>query len=103
MLEILALSDCGAGTPLGVIIGLTKDVVNLLYVVTPILIIVMGSIDFAKAVIAQDDAAMKKAFPAFLKRIIAGVVVFGIFIAIRFVFNEVIGASSAWYNCWKRA
>lgn len=103
MLEILALSDCGAGTPLGVIIGLSKDVVNLLAIVTPILIIILGSVDFAKAVIAQDDAAMRKAFPAFLKRVIAGIVVFGLIIIIRFLFNEVIGASSAWYNCWRNA
>jgi len=50
----------------------------LLYVriIVPILIILLGSLDFAKAVVAAKEDEMKKAQSTFVKRLIAGVAVF---------------------------
>lgn len=50
----------------------------LLYVriIVPILIILLGSLDMAKAVIAAKEDDMKKAQTQFIKRLIAGLVVF---------------------------
>ena len=50
----------------------------LLYVriIVPILIILLGSLDFAKAVVAAKEDEMKKAQKTFVRRLIAGVAVF---------------------------
>ena len=50
----------------------------LLYVriIVPILIILLGSLDFAKAVVAAKEDEMKKAQMTFVKRLIAGIAVF---------------------------
>ncbi len=45
-------------------------------IVIPLLLIVMGSIDFGKAVIASDDKAMKDAGGTLLRRFIAAVIIF---------------------------
>ncbi len=45
-------------------------------IIVPILIILLGTVDFAKAVIAGKEDNMKKAQKDFVIRIIAGVAVF---------------------------
>lgn len=45
-------------------------------IIVPILIIVLGTLDFAKAVLAGKEDNMKKAQSTFVKRLIAGIIVF---------------------------
>ena len=45
-------------------------------IIVPILVILLGSLDFAKAVIAQKEDEMKKAQSTFIKRLIIGVAFF---------------------------
>ncbi len=45
-------------------------------ILAPILLIIFGSIDFGKAVISNDDAAIKKSTMSFLFRLISAVVIF---------------------------
>ena len=45
-------------------------------VIVPVLVIVLGALDLAKAVIASKEDEMKKAQTTFIKRVILGVVVF---------------------------
>lgn len=52
------------------------SVVQILKFVGPILIIVFGIIDYAKAVVSSDENALSKATQSLLRRIISGVVVF---------------------------
>lgn len=49
---------------------------NVAFIVIPILLIVMGTIDFVKAVMASKDDEIKKAQIIFVKRAIAAVIVF---------------------------
>lgn len=55
---------------------LVNQVLGYIRVIVPILIILFGTIDFAKAVLAGKQDNMKKAQTDFIKRLIAGVVVF---------------------------
>ena len=50
--------------------------VNLVKILVPLILLVLGSLDFAKAIFAQDDAAMNKAQKTFIKRLIIAVVIF---------------------------
>ncbi|MBO5095458.1 MAG: hypothetical protein J6B98_01095 [Bacilli bacterium] len=72
----------------------------IIKIVVPILLIVMGSIDFGKAVISSDDNAIKGAISILIKRAIAAVVVFFIPTIISAAFGLVKGAEElSGYNC----
>lgn len=60
---------------------------DILKIVIPIIIIVLGSIDFIKAIVANDDEAMKTSENKFFKRLIIGVGVFFIFPIVTFLMN----------------
>ena len=78
-------------------------IVIAIQVVVPILLIIWGMIDFAKAIIGQDEDKIKAGQKLFIKRLIAAVVVFLIVtivqLAIRLaatVGGEENNANSAW-------
>ena len=58
------------------IIELVNDVLKYPRYIVPLLIIVLGTIDFFKAVMASKEDEMKKAQKTFIKRLIIGVCVF---------------------------
>ena len=53
-----------------------KNAMAVFYVVAPILLILFGSLDFAKATVASDPAALKKASTNFAKRVAATLLLF---------------------------
>ncbi len=57
-----------------------QDILNELYLIveiaTPILVVLLCTIDIAKAVIAQDDNEMKKSQSRSIKRLIIGLAIF---------------------------
>ena len=75
----------------------------LLYpkIIVPILVIVLGMIDFAKAAIASKPDEMKKAQSDFVKRLIAGVVVFfvPVIIDILMGFADLVWAGLGYTSC----
>ena len=60
-------------------------IVNIIRIVIPIIIILLGSIDFIKALVAQKDDEMKKAQKIFIKRLIYGVIVFFVISLVSFL------------------
>lgn len=56
-----------------------------LKILTPIALLLFGSIDIAKAVVANDESKIKKAQAAFLKRLIAAIIVFLSFTILEFI------------------
>jgi len=93
------------------IINLVKIVIKLIQFAVPIALILFGSIDFAKAVIAQKDDEMRKALSIFIKRLIYAVVVFFVIVIVRLVMNVLASASlvdeggnelsvNDWRRCW---
>ena len=53
-----------------------RNIFNLIKIGVPILIIILGSLDFGKAVIADDQNALSKATSTFVKRLIAAIALF---------------------------
>lgn len=53
-----------------------KDIFFLIQIIVPIMLLVLGSIDFIKAVAAQKDDDMKKTQSTFIKRLIIAVAIF---------------------------
>lgn len=70
-------------------------IVEIIRNLTPVILIIMGSIDFAKAVMSQDNNQIKKAQSSFIKRIIAGVAVFFVIVIIQWVAKIINNADSS--------
>lgn len=64
--------DCQNGETMKLI----RELFGYVKIAIPVILIVMGSIDFVKAVVASDDQKMKKAQKDFVTRLIVGVAIF---------------------------
>ena len=96
--------------PLWSVIGF---IVKAIWFGIPILLIIMGSIDLGKAVIASKEDEVKKATKAFGKRFLYAVAVFLVVWLVRTVLslsaklvntddNTVIEGQTGWEECWKK-
>jgi len=56
--------------------GILKDIFSWIMIAIPVLTVVLCTVDLSKAVIAQDDGAIKKAQSTCIKRILIGVAIF---------------------------
>jgi len=70
---LILFCDTNSGMKLFSFVGKIFDIVMI---AIPIILIIIGTIDFLKAVIAQKDDEMKKAQNTFIKRLIMGAVIF---------------------------
>ena len=78
--------------------GFTSGIYTILKILVPIILIVMGMLDFTKATMASKEDDMKKSQKRFITRLIAGVMVFFVMSIVQFVFKK-IDDSSAFTNC----
>ena len=85
MFNVLA-SCMGVEIP-NIIPNITSLVVDIIKMVVPFMLIVMGMLDLGKAVIASKEDEIKKAQSLFIKRIIAAVLVFFIVAIVQLVFG----------------
>lgn len=82
-------------------VKLLKTFYGLLKIATPIMLIIFGMLDFAKAMASSDESKMKKAQSAFVRRIIAAVVVFLVMSIMSLVAN-LIPSESGVFSCVKQ-
>ena len=68
---------------------IVKTVVLIIQVVVPILLVVWGMLDLAKAVMAQKEDEIKKGQQTFIKRLIAAAIVFFVIAVVKLVVNFV--------------
>ncbi|MDD2496469.1 MAG: hypothetical protein PHE29_14930 [Tissierellia bacterium] len=92
--------DC-SDPNLAKILGLIKKIVELIQILVPIGLILMGSIDFGKAVISSNEDTIKKEQKKFISRCIAAVLVFLVVVIVNFVMGFV--GEESWQNCWTSA
>ena len=98
-LQILAdnvSSFCDETASVWILIG---NIIKVLQIAVPVIIILLGSIDLGKAVMAGDDKVIKKSQKMFIKRLIYGVVVFFVVFIVRAVFSLVPEGATT-YSCW---
>ena len=71
-------------------------VITVIQIVVPILLILMGSIDMVKAVMAGKDDEIKKAQGTLIKRVIAAIIVFFIPLLVQLMLGLIpVGDSNA--------
>lgn len=93
--------NCGEDSTLVGILSIAKVVVRIIQILVPIALIIWGSIDIGKAVIAGDEKKIKEAQKPFVKRIVAAIIVFLIPWLVNIVMSLVNGG--AYYPCWQNA
>ena len=64
-------------------------------IIVPLLLIILGSIDFAKATISSDDKAPRDAVMALVRRVLIAVIIFFIPTILNFLLSLVYGATEA--------
>lgn len=75
------------------------NIINLIQIVTPIILIVLGMLDFGKAVVANDEKKMKDASSKFIRRAIAAVIIFFVIAIVKFVFGQVLSDDKGALGC----
>ena len=91
--------SCGSTALPSEIAGIIRAVFLILQICVPIGIIVMGSLDFAKAVIASDADKIKKNQKKFITRLITGALVFFVFVIVKFAIRITDTTSGGYANC----
>ena len=93
--------DCSSLSP---VFDIIQIVYTIIQIAVPIALIIMGSIDFFKAVMAGKDDALSKAGGIFMKRVIAAVIFFlltSIVSLAMTLFTQ--GSEGDWKQCWYNA
>lgn len=83
------------------VIGIAKAVVRILQIAVPIALIIWGTVDIGKAVIAGDEKKIKEAQKPFVKRVIAAIIVFCIPFLVYIILSYV--SDGQWKSCWDDA
>lgn len=64
-------------------------IIKIIWIAVPILLVVFGSIDLVKGLIAQKEDEIKKGQQTFIKRLIAGAIVFFVIAIVKLVISAV--------------
>lgn len=103
MLDLFQIMDNCNG--LGPVVAIIKNgLFPIIYIGIPILLILFGTIDLGKAVMANDDKAIKTATSSLIKRAIAALAVFLVSMLVSLVLGWLskggITGGSDYKNCW---
>ena len=66
---------------------LIGEVIYIIRIAIPIIVVLLGTLDLGKAVIAGEDKKIKEAQKAFITRLIYGVAIFFVFPIVKMVFG----------------
>ncbi len=75
-------------------------IITIIKIVVPILLIIWGMLDLAKAVMAQKEDEIKKGQQTFIKRLIAAVIVFFVITVVQMVVTFISNDNDNITNCF---
>lgn len=88
MVYLLETVKCGSIEIDSIVPGTISAFVTILKIVVPIILIVLGMLDMAKAVMANEEKEMKEAQKKLIKRLIYAVVIFFVVALVQFLFSQ---------------
>lgn len=74
---------------------LTNDIITIVQVAVPIILVILGSIDLLKGVVAQKEDEIKKGKSILIKRIITAAIIFFIVVAVKLIVSVAADATSS--------
>lgn len=108
LIDTKASYECGSmGLKFsGMIPNVVHLIIQVIWVVVPILLVIFGLLDLAKAVMAQKEDEIKKGQQTLIKRLIAAVIVFLVIPVVKIVIDFVSGEDdtiASCFNCFVNA
>lgn len=113
MNSLLQIADVGAacGDLLPILTVIRRGVFPLLQIGIPVILVILGTVDLAKAVISSDDKEVKAAQSRLIKRILYAAVIFFMTTIVSLVMNIIATSSGGsditgvrdWRDCWDQA
>ena len=86
------------------ILSFIKTIYTFIKYVAPVVLIIMGSLDFFKSTMASSESDMDKNKKRFINRIIIAIALFLLFSIFQLVFNLLeyagVANSDSWISCW---
>ena len=107
LFQIGAIDSCGGLLPIVRVIR--KGVFPLVQLFIPIVLIILGTVDLGKAVIASDDKEVKAAQGRLIKRFIYAALIFFVTTLVSVLMDLVskgvddAGDTTSWQSCWRSA
>ena len=107
LFQIGAIDSCGGLLPIVRVIR--KGVFPLVQLFIPIVLIILGTVDVGKAVIASDDKEVKAAQGRLIKRFIYAALIFFVTTLVSVLMDLVskggddAGDTTSWQSCWRSA
>lgn len=101
-LDITPVDMCSSESTSLKVFQVIGYILLIIKIIVPLILIVLGTIDFAKAALSGDDKSTKEAAVQFSKRVLIGLIVFFIPTILDFFLSLVSGASetaSKYNNC----
>ncbi len=86
------LVSCGSGLLTGIpaaFPSIISIVYTIIQVIVPILLVVFGSIDLVKGIVASKEDEIKKGQQILIKRVITAVIIFFVFTVVKFLISLV--------------
>lgn len=80
--------------------NLIGTIVFWIQIAIPVILVLLGTIDLAKAVLAGDDKKVKESQNAFIKRLIYGAAVFFVIFIVQLVFGAIADADPDNNGCF---
>ena len=68
---------------------LVSLIIKIIWIAVPILLVVFGSIDLVKGITAQKEDEIKKGQQTFVKRLVAGIIVFFVIAVVKLIISAV--------------
>ena len=84
------------------IFQIARSVIRIIQIAVPFVLIILGSIDFFKSVVAGDEKEMKQKRKPFVQRVIAAVIIFLLPFLISLIITTFF-SNSEFATCWKEA
>lgn len=78
------------------ILQLSNTGINIIQIIVPIILVVMGAVDFLKAISSQKEDDIKKAQGTFIKRLIMGALVYFVIVIVKFLISIIGNDDSIW-------
>lgn len=88
-------TSCGSMDPFNrKIPEITSWIVTVIQIIVPVILVIMGMIDFVKSIASQKDDEIKRGRQVFIKRLISGVIIFFIVVFVKLLVSFVSGDDS---------
>ena len=97
------ISACSTAIPGAIIDSKIPDttslIIKVIKIAVPVLLVIFGSIDLLKGVIASKEDEIKKGQQIFIKRLIAGALVYFVFVVVQLLISFISNDDGKIMNC----